>query len=401
MVTNSTQSMGFEADTSLVGRGVERSLSGDGFTAESGNCPASRRATRAIQVGGVRIGGGAPVSVQSMTNTDTRDVAATLTQIGELAALGCEIIRVAVPDQRAAAALGPILDGSPLPVIADIHFDPRLALAAIAAGVAGLRINPGNITARTDLAAIAAAAGRKGVAVRIGVNSGSLEPELLERHGGATPQAMVDSAIRACAFFAEHGCRHLKVSLKTSRVDSTVAACRLFARQSDLPLHLGVTEAGTPRTGTVKSAVGIGSLLLDGIGDTIRVSLTASPAAEIPVAIAILEAAGCREASPEIVSCPSCGRCEVDLVGLAEAVEEEIARMKAAGWSFRGRKVAIMGCIVNGPGEARDASVGVAGGRGKGAIFRDGRIVKSVPEAELLGEFIGELRKVGTPPGRK
>lgn len=350
-------------------------------------------------VGAVKIGGGAPVSIQSMTNTDTRDVAATLAQIEDVAACGCEIIRVAVPDVEAAKAIKPLVEKSPIPVIADIHFDHQLALLAIENGAHGIRVNPGNISQSSDLEAIAKAAAKAKTAVRIGVNSGSLEKEFLDAFGGATPEAMVRSALKACVFFETHGCRALKVSLKTSHVNSTVAACRLFAERSDLPLHLGVTEAGTPKMGVIKSAVGIGALLLDGIGDTIRVSLTASPREEIPAAVAILEAAGCRAPSPDIISCPTCGRTEVDLVGLTEAVEREVARLKSLGWSFPDKKIAVMGCVVNGPGEARATDLGIAGGKGKGAIFRDGEVIRTLPEGELLDAFIHELRCIGTPPG--
>ncbi len=358
----------------------------------------SRRPTRALWLGAVQIGGGAPVSIQSMTNTDTRDVGATLAQICSLAAAGCEIVRVAVPDMEAAAALGALVPVSPLPVVADIHFDHRLALAAIANGACGIRINPGNLGSPERLAAVAVAAAARNLPVRIGVNAGSLEAELLAKHGGPTPQALVDSALRACEFFERHGCRQLKVSLKSSRVDTTVAACRRFAEQSDLPLHLGVTEAGTPRLGIVKSAVALGALLLDGIGDTLRVSLTAPPEQEVAAAQAILEAAGRRQANPEIVACPTCGRTAIDLLGLAEAVDREVLALKAAGWNFRGLKIAVMGCIVNGPGEARDAALGVAGGHGKGAVFRNGQIVATLPEDQLLPCFLHHLRQIGTPP---
>ncbi|MDT8390864.1 MAG: flavodoxin-dependent (E)-4-hydroxy-3-methylbut-2-enyl-diphosphate synthase [Lentisphaeria bacterium] len=358
-----------------------------------------RRLTRALMVGHVKIGGGAPVSIQSMTNTDTRDIPATLAQIEDVAARGCEIIRVAVPDVAAAKAIRTLVDKSPIPVIADIHFDDQLALLAIENGAHGIRVNPGNISRPEALAAIAKAAAKAKIAVRVGVNSGSLEKELLETFGGATPEAMVRSALKACAFFEAHGCQSLKVSLKTSHVSSTVAACRLFAEHSDLPLHLGVTEAGTPKMGIIKSAVGIGALLLDGIGDTIRVSLTASPCEEIPVAAAILEAAGCRAPAPDIISCPTCGRTEVDLVGLTEAVEREVERLKSLGWTFHDKKIAVMGCVVNGPGEARATDLGIAGGKGKGALFRDGKVIRTLPEDDLLEAFIRELRRIGTPPG--
>ena len=352
---------------------------------------APRRPTRAVRVGTVQVGAGAPVSVQSMTCTPTREAAATLTQIAELAELGCEIIRVAVPDRAAVAPFGRIVAGSPLPVVADVHFDYRLALAALDAGAACVRVNPGNIARREHLRAIARRAAACGTPVRIGVNGGSLEKDLLERHGAPTPAALVESALRHCRFFEDEGCAALKVSLKSSRVADTVAACRLFAGQSDLPLHLGVTEAGTLRSGIVKSAVALGALLLDGIGDTLRVSLTAPPREEILAGIGILEAAGLRPARPEIVSCPTCGRTQIDLVGLVAAVEAEIARLKAAGRQFPAVRIAIMGCVVNGPGEAREADLGLAGGKGKAAIFRHGEIVRTVPESEMLREFLAEL----------
>jgi (E)-4-hydroxy-3-methylbut-2-enyl-diphosphate synthase len=335
-----------------------------------------------------------------MTNTDTRDAAATLTQIRELAAAGCEIVRVAVPDRRALDALPDIVADSPVPVIADIHFNHRLALGALAAGVHGLRVNPGTIRSRAGLARIAEAAAERSVPVRVGVNAGSLEPDLLAASGTATPEAMVASALRHCAFFEERGCRHLKVSLKASSVPVTVAAYRLFAAQTDYPLHVGITEAGSVASGTVKSAVGIGALLLEGIGDTVRVSLTGPPREEVIVARRILEAAGLRAAEPEIVSCPTCGRTGIPVETLVAAVEREIDSLKAAGQRIRLKKVAIMGCVVNGPGEARDADVGVAGGKGKGVLFRHGEIVRSVPAAELLPCLLAEIRRNTEPAGR-
>lgn len=356
-----------------------------------------QRRTRGIRLGRVAIGGGAPVSVQSMTNTDTRDAAATLAQIRELAAAGCDIIRVAVPDEAAVAGLRAIVAESPLPVVADIHFDYRLALASIAAGAHGIRINPGNIGGHDRFVEVVRAAAAAGVPVRIGVNGGSLEKELLAKHGGATPAALVESAVTHCRTAEDAGCTRLKVSLKSSGVAATVAACRLFAVQSDIPLHLGVTEAGTFLSGTVKSAAALGCLLLEGIGETLRVSLTALPVEEVRVAIRILEAVGLRDAHPEIVSCPTCGRTQIDLVPLAEAVEKEVARLKAAGVCINLRKIAIMGCVVNGPGEARDADLGVAGGKGMGVLFKNGRTVCSLPEAELLPALLRELHAACTP----
>ncbi len=352
----------------------------------------ARRQTRRIQVGGVAVGGGAPVSIQSMTTTDTRDAAATLAQIRELAAAGCEIIRVTVPDEAAAAAFGNIVRGSPIPVIADIHFDYRLALAALAAGAHGIRVNPGNLGGPERLREVAQAAAGSGAALRIGVNGGSLGKELLAKHGGVTSAALVESALVNCRMAADAGCVNLKVSLKSSNVPATVAACRLFAEQSAWPQHIGVTEAGTRLSGTVKSAAALGCLLLEGIGDTLRVSLTAPPVEEVRVGLRILEACGLREARPEIVSCPTCGRTQIDLMPIAEAVEDEVARLKAAGVVIPLRKIAVMGCVVNGPGEARDADLGIAGGQGKGILFKNGRTVATLAEAELLPALLREIR---------
>ena len=333
-----------------------------------------------------------------MTNTATTDIEGTLAQIRELAAAGCDLIRVAVPDQAAVAALAHIVRQSPLPVIADIHFDYRLALAAIAAGAHAIRINPGNLGGPDRVQAVAAAARDAGIVVRIGVNAASLNDAQLAVGGGQRAAAMVAAAIEFCAAFEAAGCTALKVSLKASDVATTVAACRLFAAQTDYPLHLGVTEAGTPAAGIVKSAVGIGALLLDGIGDTIRVSLTAPPVEEVRAGIRILEAVGLREAAPEIVSCPTCGRTRIALQPLVEAVEDEIRRLKASGHTINLRKIALMGCVVNGPGEARDADLGIAGGDGKGALFRHGKVVRTVPEGELLAAFLAELRQHVSPP---
>jgi (E)-4-hydroxy-3-methylbut-2-enyl-diphosphate synthase len=297
-----------------------------------------------------------------------------------------------VPDAEAAAALPQIIVGSPIPVIADIHFDHNLALTAIDAGIHCIRINPGTIGNRSHLAAIARRAAAAGIPLRVGVNSGSLEREILDKHGGPTPEAMVESALRHCEFFEDLGCSQLKVSLKTSTVTSTVAAYRLFASATDYPLHVGVTEAGTVASGTIKSAVAIGGLLLEGIGDTIRVSLTAPPRDEIPVARKILEAAGLRAARPEIISCPTCGRTEIDLVPLVEAVEDEIERLKVAGKTINLDRIAVMGCVVNGPGEARHADIGIAGGRHNGVFFRDGKVIRKLAEEELLPALLAEIR---------
>lgn len=350
------------------------------------------RKTRSFKIGNVPVGGGAPVTVQSMTDTDTRDAAATLAQIRELAAAGCDIIRVAVPDQAAVVALGKIVSGSPIPVIADIHFDYRLAVASMEAGVHGIRINPGNIGEPWKLKEVVRVAVERRVPIRVGVNGGSLEKDLLDRYGGATPEALAESALRNCALVEEAGCRAIKVSLKSSSVRDTVAAYRLFAARTDYPLHLGVTEAGTLLGGTVKSAAGIGALLLDGIGDTLRVSLTGPPLDEVNIGIRILEATGLREAHPEIVSCPTCGRTQIRLLPIVTAVENEIARLKKEGVEIRLRKIAIMGCVVNGPGEARDADLGIAGGKNSGVLFKHGKVVRSLKEEELLPVLLEEIR---------
>ncbi|MBU2551792.1 MAG: flavodoxin-dependent (E)-4-hydroxy-3-methylbut-2-enyl-diphosphate synthase [Proteobacteria bacterium] len=344
-----------------------------------------RKPTRMVRLGGIEIGGGRPVVVQSMTNTDTRNAEATLGQIERLTEAGCEIVRVAVPDDRAAHALGAIKAGSRIPVIADIHFDHRLALTALEQGVDGLRINPGNIGGRTEVEKVAAAARTRGVPIRVGVNAGSLQIDLLEQHGRPTPEAMVESALREIAQLEAVGFDDIKVSLKSSDVLETVAAYRLMAERSDRPLHLGVTEAGTLIAGTVKSALGIGILLNEGIGDTIRVSLTRDPVEEVRVAYEILRALDLRHRGPEIISCPTCGRCEIDLFTLVEDVERRLAGV------LDPIKVAVMGCVVNGPGEARQAKVGIAGGRGQGILFREGEMIRKVPEADLADALAAEV----------
>ena len=355
-----------------------------------------RSRTRQLRLGSVRIGGGAPVVVQSMTNTDTRDAQATLEQIRRLHAAGCEVVRLAVPDEAAAAALKVIAPASPVPLIADIHFDWRLAVAALDAGLKGLRINPGNIGGSVPVDNVAAAAKANGAVIRVGVNSGSVEKELLDRFGGPTPEALVESALRHVRMLEERGFYDTKISLKSSSVAHTIASYRLMAERADYPLHLGVTEAGTPMRGAVKSSVGLGLLLFEGIGDTMRVSLTADPVKEVGVAWEILRAVGLRSRGPEIVSCPTCGRTEIDLIGMAEKVEAHIQSHPAAADSRI--KVAVMGCVVNGPGEAREADIGLAGGRGKGVIFRKGQVLRSVNgEEALLAAFLEELDKLLTP----
>lgn len=356
----------------------------------------SRRITRRIKVGNVEIGGGAPVSIQSMTNTDTRNAAATLQQINTLAAAGCEIIRCAVPDEQAAAALREICALSPIPVIADIHFDYRLALQSIESGVAGVRINPGNIGEAWKVKMVAEAAGSANIPIRVGANSGSISPKLRESLPAGEEgvlEGLVGSALEQCEMLETYGFKNIKVSLKASSVPVTVEACRRFSSRSDYPLHLGVTEAGTPERGVIKSAAGIGCLLLEGIGDTIRVSLTADPVEEVYAAQKILESIGLRDSSPDIVSCPTCGRTEIDLIALAQTVEHYIAQCKAAGKRFDLKKVAVMGCVVNGPGEAHDAALGIAGGKNRVIIFRYGKVIANLPESEGWAFFQQELDK--------
>ena len=334
--------------------------------------------TKQIMVGGVPIGGGAPVTIQSMTNTRTDDVEATLHQIRTLAAAGCEIIRVAVPDMAAAKAVGKIKEGSPIPVVVDIHFDYKLALEAIAAGADKVRINPGNIGGADHVKAVAQACAQRGVPIRIGVNGGSLEKPLLAKYGGVCPEAMVESAFGHIRLLNQFDFDDICVSLKSSSVPMTMKAYRLMSQASDYPLHIGVTEAGTVRMGTLKSAVGIGGLLALGIGDTMRVSLSADPVEEVYAAKEILKAAGVRKAGAELVSCPTCGRTRIDLIALANEVEE---RLKAVDKPIT---VAVMGCVVNGPGEASAADCGIAGGVGEGLLFKKGQIIKKVPQEQLV-----------------
>ena len=348
-----------------------------------------RKQTRQLKLGSVRIGGGAPIVVQSMANTDTRDVEATLGQIKRLHDAGCEIVRVAVPDETAARALRAIHDASPIPVIADIHFDYRLALMALEAGLEGLRINPGNIGERKNVEMVVDAAKARGAVIRVGVNSGSVEKRLLEQYGGPTPQAMVESALGHVHILEEHGFYDTKISIKSSSVLNTIECYRLLSQRCDYPLHLGVTEAGGVLRGAIKSSVGMGVLLSEGIGDTLRVSLTAAPEEEMTVAWELLRALGLRQRGPEIISCPTCGRTEIDLIGLAQEVERRLRTEKAP------IKVAVMGCVVNGPGEAREADLGMAGGRDKGIIFRKGEVIRSVRGQEaLLAAFMEELDKL-------
>jgi len=342
-------------------------------------------------VGGVQVGGGAPIVVQTMTNTDTADAKATVEQIARLADAGAEIVRVAVPDRQAAEALPEIVQRTPVPLIADIHFDHRLALAAIAAGVHGLRLNPGNIRDPDKVRQVVRAAKERGIPIRVGVNEGSLPPLPPLAEGEMPPskaQRMVDAALWEIGILEEMGFEDIKVSLKAFDVPTMVSAYRQIACRVPYPLHLGVTEAGTPGAGSVRSAVGIGILLAEGIGDTIRVSLAADPVEELPVCWEILKSLNLRQRGPTIVACPTCGRIEVDLIPLAKQVEEHF---QALGEPIT---VAVMGCVVNGPGESRDADVGLAAGKGRGAIFRKGQVVRVVPEGEFLSALLEEGRKV-------
>lgn len=345
-----------------------------------------RRKTRTINIGGVAVGGNSPISVQSMTCTKTSDVDGTVAQIERLADAGCEIARVAVPDDDAASALRAIKAKIRIPLIADIHFRHDLALAAIDAGVDGLRINPGNIGSEGNAAEVIGAAKKKGVPIRIGVNAGSLEPDLLKRFGHPTPEALVESALRHVRICEKQGFHDIKISAKASSVLDMIAAYRLLSEKVDYPLHLGVTEAGTLLSGAIKSAMGIGMLLRDGIGDTIRVSLTADVVKEVRAAYEILANLGLRERPyPELISCPTCGRLQINLEDLVSRVERRLEGIR------KPIKVAVMGCVVNGPGEAREADVGVAGGSGKGVIFRRGKVVKTCKEAEIENELMGEI----------
>lgn len=350
---------------------------------------AQRRVSRQLKVGSVLVGGDAPVSVQSMATTLTSDVNATLQQIAELTAAGCQIVRVAVPSQDDADALATIARKSQIPVIADIHFQPKYVFAAIDAGCAAVRVNPGNIKQFDDkIKEIAKAAGDANVPIRIGVNAGSLDARLLAKYGKATPEALVESALWECSLFEEHGFRDIKISVKHHDPVVMIQAYRLLAAQCDYPLHLGVTEAGPIFQGTIKSAVAFGALLAEGIGDTIRVSLSAPPVEEVKVGIAILESMGLRQRKLEIVSCPSCGRAQVDVYSLAERVQEGLQGMTVP------LRVAVMGCVVNGPGEAREADLGVASGNGKGQIFVKGQVIKTVPESQIVETLIEEAMRL-------
>jgi (E)-4-hydroxy-3-methylbut-2-enyl-diphosphate synthase len=347
-----------------------------------------RKKTRQISLGGVPIGNGAPIVVQSMTTTNPFDVATTMGEIERMQRAGCELVRVAVPDKESITGLREIVRQSPLPVIADVHFDHRLALLALETGVHGLRINPGTIHPRERLAEIIEEAKERGVSVRVGINAGSLEDRILKRFGHPTPEAMVESAVECIKLCEDAGHTAIKVSLKASAVPTTVAAYRLFSERSDYPLHLGVTEAGPPFAGAIKSAVGLGILLAEGIGDTIRVSLTGDPVLEVRAAYGILRALGIRERGVDIISCPTCGRCEVDLIPLVEEVQARLEHIEAP------LIVAVMGCVVNGPGEAREADVGIAGGKGVGLLFKKGEVIEKIKEGAWVQRLVEEVERM-------
>jgi len=349
-----------------------------------------RRKTRTIRIGSVRIGSDAPIVVQSMTNTDTRNVAATVKQINALEQAGCEIARVAIPDADAVRALADIKKGIAIPLIADIHFQAQLAIDAIKNGADGIRINPGNM-AKDRIAEIVRAARDHATAIRIGVNAGSLEKDLLARYG-VSARALCESALRGAARLEDLGFERIKLSIKSSDVPMMVEAYRSIAAKTDYPLHLGVTEAGPPVDAAVKSALGIGMLLYEGIGDTIRVSVTGDPVQELPIAYGILRALKIRKVGPEIISCPTCGRCEIDLAGLVSQVEKALAGRKAY------LKVALMGCVVNGPGEAAEADIGLAGGRGFGMIFKKGVACKKVAEKDFVPVLLEEIQSLDNEP---
>lgn len=349
----------------------------------------ARRSTRRLSLGGVPVGGGAQVTVQSMTTTRTADVEGTLAQVYALKGAGADIVRITCNDVEAAQGLAEIVPRSPVPIVADIHFQYRLALAALEAGVAGLRLNPGNIRNPAHVREVAVAAVERGVPIRVGVNAGSLDPELLARYGGPVPEALVESALYEIGLLEEAGCVDVKVSVKHAHVPSMVAAYRLLAERTDRPLHLGVTEAGPPPGGLIKSVAGIATLLMEGIGDTIRFSLTADPVEEAEAGRRLLEVLDLRERRGlDLIACPSCGRAEVDVIAITREVER---RLQAEGLSLQ---VAVMGCVVNGPGEARQADLGIAAGKGKGHLFVKGRVVRVVPEAEMVDALVEEGRRL-------
>ncbi len=347
-----------------------------------------RRASKKIRIKDTYIGGDSPILVQSMLNVPSNDIEGSVAQAKELAAAGCQIIRFAIPNEEALALIKPIKNAVDVPLVADIHFDYRLALGAAERGIDKIRINPGNIGDDSRVKAVADICRQKGIPIRIGVNSGSLEKHILEKHGAPTPQAMVESALYHASLLERFDFDNIVISIKSSDVNTMIAAYELAAEQCDYPLHLGVTEAGTERMGVIKSAIGIGSLLNRGIGDTIRVSLSDTPVKEVFAAFDILKALGLKKDAPYLISCPTCGRTRIDLIGLAKQVEERLQGCT------KPIKVAVMGCIVNGPGEAREADIGVAGGDGCGLIFKKGQILRKVPESELLDELMKEIDKL-------
>ena len=344
--------------------------------------------TRQIHIGSVAIGGGAPVSVQSMTNTKTADTEATVAQIRSFVAAGCDIVRLAVPDMEAARNLGNIVRAVRVPLVADVHFDHRLALEAIRQGISALRINPGNIGSEEKVQAVVREAKAHAIPIRIGVNAGSLDKKLLKEYGGVTAEALVESAMEHVRILEALDFRDMKISLKAHDVPMTIAAYRLMSERVDYPLHLGITEAGTANTGVIKSAVGVGALLAEGIGDTIRISLTGDPVVEVRVANEILKSLGLKDYGPTLIACPTCGRTSIDLPAIAARVEAKLEGIREP------IEVAVMGCVVNGPGEARTADVGIAGGKGEGLVFRKGEIVRKVPEGQLVEELFKEIDAV-------
>lgn len=348
-----------------------------------------RRKTTELMIGEVGVGATHPVSIQSMTNTDTRNVEATSAQINALAQLGCQLVRCAVPDEEGAQALRQICQVSPIPVIADIHFNHRLALLAMDNGISALRINPGNIGSEAKVREVVAKAKELAIPIRIGVNAGSLEKELLEKYQHPTAEALVESALRHVRILEKLNFEQIKISLKASDVPLMIDAYRLIAKQVAYPLHLGVTEAGNAKYGTVKSAIGIGTLLAEGIGDTIRVSITGDPLQEIPIAKQILSALNLYQEGVQLISCPTCGRCQIDLAALVDKVDGLTSHIR------KPLKVAIMGCVVNGPGEAREADLGIAGGKGQGLLFKKGEVLATLPEEELLAALAKELEELG------
>lgn len=347
-----------------------------------------RRITRTVKAGNVEIGSGSKITVQSMLNVLAHDIEGNVAQAVELEKAGCEIVRLTVPDIEAVKTLYAVKNAVKIPVVADIHFDYKCALESVAAGVDKIRINPGNIGSDDRIKAVADACRQKNIPIRIGVNSGSLEKDLLKKYGHVTPEALCESALRHASLLEKFDFNDIVISIKSSDVPTMVAAYRLVAQQCDYPLHLGVTEAGTRHMGMLKSAAGIGALLLDGIGDTIRVSLTADPVSEVAAGFDILKAVGIKKDCPQIVSCPTCGRTKIDLISLAEKVEKELANV------HKPIKVAVMGCAVNGPGEAKEADIGVAGGDGYGLIFKHGEILKKVPENKIVEELLKEIENL-------